>query len=380
MAIGEVAAVHSACRQCRVVSLLSTVRSRLAPTCKTALFRTGAYAAIRRALPSQHVAILRYHAVCGDDGVAYADPGISVSPAAFEAHVKCLSSAYSVLPLPEVVDRIRLKRALPNRCVVITFDDGYADNLQAARTLHAYGVSGTFYITAGCLAGGEPFWPSELRGLVPAIPGGTLELDLNGSPIALSLATEGERRKAVRAVGKLFKAHSIPVREDLRRQIRQLAGNPTLPNPMLRWEDVAEMHRLGMTIGAHTVTHPNLPNAGLDAAAREIAESKAWIEREIGAPVTMFSYPNGGAERYYTPELQRVVAASGYQAAASSYNAFATADSDLYALERIEVEERLEDLLFALEIERFAFKPTPRQPAADARNSTTAGSGQGVNQ
>ena len=46
--------------------------------------------------------------------------------------------------------------------------------------------------------------------------------------------------------------------------------------------------------------------------------------------------------------------------ATTSRNAFAGPGSDLYALERIEVEERLEDLIFALEVERFAFKPQPR--------------------
>jgi hypothetical protein len=78
----------------------------------------------------------------------------------------------------------------------------------------------------------------------------------------------------------------------------------------------------------------------------------------------MFSYPNGGAERYYTPELQRVVAESGFTGAASSRNAFAGAASDVYALERIEVEERLEDLVFALEVERFAFRPSATHAAS----------------
>jgi len=75
--------------------------------------------------------------------------------------------------------------------------------------------------------------------------------------------------------------------------------------------------------------------------------------------VTMFSYPNGGAERYFTPKLQKVVADAGFAAATSSHNAFAGPDSDLYALERLEVEERLEDLVFALEVERFVLRPTP---------------------
>jgi peptidoglycan/xylan/chitin deacetylase (PgdA/CDA1 family) len=120
------------------------------------------------------------------------------------------------------------------------------------------------------------------------------------------------------------------------------------------------MHRLGMTIGAHTLTHPNLPSAGLEAATEEIVGSRARLERELGAPVTMFSYPNGGAERYMTAALKQVVQEAGYEAAATSRNAFAGRESDLYALERIEVEENLADLVFALEVERFVLQPKPR--------------------
>jgi peptidoglycan/xylan/chitin deacetylase (PgdA/CDA1 family) len=120
------------------------------------------------------------------------------------------------------------------------------------------------------------------------------------------------------------------------------------------------MHRLGMTIGAHTVTHPNLPSAGLADATAEIVGSKARLERELDANVTMFSYPNGGAERYYTPDLQRVVREAGYAAATTSINGFAGPGSDPYALERVQVAERLEHLVFALEFERFALRPVAR--------------------
>ncbi len=138
-----------------------------------------------------------------------------------------------------------------------------------------------------------------------------------------------------------------------------------MPRVMLTWDEVREMHALGMTMGSHTMTHPNLPNAGLEAARRELTLSKATIEREINAPVTMFSYPNGGAEKYMTPEVAQVVRETGFDAATTSRNAFASATSDLYALERIQVSERLEDLAFALEVERFAFKPSPRPGEVD---------------
>lgn len=127
------------------------------------------------------------------------------------------------------------------------------------------------------------------------------------------------------------------------------------------------MHRLGMVIGSHTMTHPNLPNAGLADAEREIRESKATLETHIEAPVTMFSYPNGGAERYLTAAVVQLVRDAGYDAATTSRNAFAGAASNLFALERVQVNERLEQLIFALEVERFVLKPSPRQGELDER-------------
>ena len=347
-------------RRNRVRRSLRTLRARTAPLAKTALLRLGGYAAVRRLLPSGRVAILRYHAICGEEGYAYADPSICISPQAFEEHARYLAGHYAVLPLPEIVQRLRAGRPLPRNAVAITFDDGYADNLPAARTLHRYGLSATFFITAGCLAGGHPFWPAEVRRLLAAARTQPVDIDVNGRVTRLAVGSGDDRRAAARLVSRLIKSNPIPVRESILEQLRRAAGAPAAARCMLQWDEVAEMHRLGMTIGAHTLTHPNLPSAGLAAATHEIAGSKARLESELGAAVTMFSYPNGGAERYYTPELQRIVAESRFDAAASSRNAFAGMTSDLYALERIEVEERLEDLVFALEIERFAFAPEAR--------------------
>jgi hypothetical protein len=78
---------------------MSAKRSALAPVAKSLLLRSGFYPVFRRAVPSRQVAILRYHAVC-DPHAGYAEPGICVSPEAFEAHVRYLAHNYAVLPLP----------------------------------------------------------------------------------------------------------------------------------------------------------------------------------------------------------------------------------------------------------------------------------------
>jgi peptidoglycan/xylan/chitin deacetylase (PgdA/CDA1 family) len=338
---------------------LARLRRDAAPATKRWLFHTGAYSAIRRLRPSRGLAILRYHAVCGPEGYAYAEPGICVSPAAFEEHVAYLTSRYRVLPLPEAVRFLREGRSLPANAVAITFDDGYADNLAAANVLHRHGATATFYITAGCLAGEAPFWPSELRQLVSRLPH-EVRLTSAGRGMAIACATDADRRRAIRELSRLFKASTIPVREALRDELRALAGDGAAASAMLTWNGVREMHGMGMTIGAHTITHPNLPNAGPADAWQEISGSKARLERELDSAVTMFSYPNGGAERYMTDEIARMVREAGFEAATTSRNGFAGPQSDVFALERVQVSEHIEDLVFALEVERFVLQPKPR--------------------
>jgi peptidoglycan/xylan/chitin deacetylase (PgdA/CDA1 family) len=340
---------------------LRKLRAAAAPFAKTALLSMGGYAALRRVLPSQHVAILRYHAICGPEGYSYADPSICIAPENFERHVAYLTRNYSVVRLEDAVRALTEHQPLPANAVAITFDDGYADNLAAANTLAKYGATATFYLTAGCLAGGQAFWPAELRHLLAVIKEPLVTLHAGGVHLQLDLTNPAKRAAEVDRVTRAVKSQTIAVREQLRRQLRAAANDTVTPLVMLNWNEVREMHALGMTIGSHTMTHPNLPSAGLKAARDEIIASRARLENEIGAPVTMFSYPNGGAERYVTPELQALVRDAGYAAAATSRNAFAGRHSDVYALERIEVQESLQDLVFALEVERFAFKPRPRQ-------------------
>jgi peptidoglycan/xylan/chitin deacetylase (PgdA/CDA1 family) len=252
---------------------------------------------------------------------------------------------------------MREKRPLPANTVALTFDDGYADNLPAARTLNKYGASGTFYMTARCIENDEPFWPSEIRYLVAAIPDGVLTIHVPGKQIDLSCSTPAERAKTLTCITHLLKAHPIPVRDHIREQLRARASHVKLPKIMLTWAEVNEMAKLGMTIGAHTMTHANLPSAGIVDATAEITGSKRFIERKIGREVTMFSYPNGGAESYFTPELERVVADAGFEAATTSRNGFAAPGCNLYAIKRVQVAERLEDLVFSLEVERFMLAP-----------------------
>lgn len=342
------------------MTLTAHVRRRLAPSAKAVLHRLGAYAILRQVRPHRGLAILRYHAVCGPSGHAYADPSICVTPESFARQVAYLTANYRVVSLPEAVMRLRDGRPLPRNAVAFTFDDGYADNLYAARVLHRHGATATFYLTTSSIGGEQPFWLTEIRQVAMALSRRVLTLEWRGERIVLAGSSAPERQTTIRRLSRLLKSMPIPEREALRAQLRERANLTEAVNPMLSWDEVREMARLGMTIGAHTMTHANLPSAGLDDAQREIAGSRARVEAELGTSATMFSYPNGGAESYFDAAIRQLVVEAGFEAATTSQNGFAGPSSDPFALKRIQVSERLQDLVFSLEVERFVLAPRPR--------------------
>ena len=92
------------------------------------------------------------------------------------------------------------------------------------------------------------------------------------------------------------------------------------------------------------------------AIPTEAAEELLPVAEEMEAVMRRFASAAQGLER----EVAGLVREAGFQAATTSRNAFATVSSDLFALERVQVAEQLDRLVFALEIERYAFKPKPR--------------------
>jgi peptidoglycan/xylan/chitin deacetylase (PgdA/CDA1 family) len=83
----------------------------------------------------------------------------------------------------------------------------------------------------------------------------------------------------------------------------------------MSWDQIRLLHESGMEIGSHTLTHPDLTARDAEVAYNEIAESRAIIEEQIGAPVRSFSYPIGS----YNGELAAQVREAGYTNAVTTY-------------------------------------------------------------
>lgn len=101
--------------------------------------------------PSEGVPILAYHKVSDDEEM------YSVSPQQFAAHMQYLKeNGYTAVSLAEMADAFSGKTKLPSKPIVITFDDGYADNLLIALPImEHYSMKATVFVIAGSLGQGE---------------------------------------------------------------------------------------------------------------------------------------------------------------------------------------------------------------------------------
>lgn len=71
-------------------------------------------------------------------------------------------------------------------------------------------------------------------------------------------------------------------------------GNKQCFEKVMSVDQMRELPQDLVTIGSHTLTHPFLPNATYQDAHREITESRVELERLLGRPISMFSFPFGG--------------------------------------------------------------------------------------
>jgi peptidoglycan/xylan/chitin deacetylase (PgdA/CDA1 family) len=253
---------------------------------------------------------------------------------------------------------LRNKYPFPQNALVLTFDDGYADNYMAARILYKYGITGLFYITAGCIESEERFWIAEIRYLVGQTQRHHVSIPLLQETFTASLDTLEDRVTAINRLTYLLKTVDVHRREAIRSQLRtQLDDVLSYQDDlMLTWRHLKDMVEMGMEIGGHTMTHANLPNAKPDEAWFEIAESKSTLEKRLGIKVSHFAYPNGGSIQHYNDSIKIQVEKAGFCSATTSLPGVVNYSSDLFEMRRMRATENIFEILWELEEAQHNFK------------------------
>jgi peptidoglycan/xylan/chitin deacetylase (PgdA/CDA1 family) len=307
--------------------------------------------------------ILLYHRVAR----LRSDPwSLAVTPRRFEEHLEVLRREAHPIRL-EQLSKSLVDGELPERAVVVTFDDGYADNLYNARPLlERYDVPATIFLPSGLIGGEREFWWDELERLMLQ-PGKLREdrlvLDLHGTTYKWQLGdatnyTREEFRRnrhwraweeaptsrhgVYRTLWELLHPMSEAERWKLLDQLGEWAGVQRAPRDshrLLSLEEVGALAREELVeIGAHTVTHPTLSGLPAEVQRSEILKSKADLEEIAGRPVSAFAYPFGRRSDYDSRTLT-LVREGGFTCACCNFPGRVDLSSDRFELPRLLVQD-----------------------------------------
>lgn len=183
--------------------------------------------------PATSVPILMYHRIAENGPRAL--ERYRVSPDLFALQMRTLDLAgYHTISLMDWIRAMVRFEAMPGKPIILTFDDGYRDFLEAAApALSVHGFGATVFLVAQRI-GGVSDWD--------------------------------------RVYGE--------------------------PAPLLSWDEVRTLQKTGIEFGCHSSTHRPMTGMHFRELVEDIARARATLEEGLGGPVTTLAYPYGAVNDF----------------------------------------------------------------------------------
>ncbi len=264
----------------------------------------------------EHLLVLCYHAVVPNEMAIH--PliyGNAVTVTEFNRQMEVLIRYFQPISATALGDWMGGKANTGRKSVLITFDDGYQNNItHALPVLKRLGIPALLFVTTGYLGGSRLLWPDEIYARVlywpqRSCPMPPPEPDRHISSVprerAALAASVRERCKRIRheeAVAYLNRIREYDS-SDFENKVELFR--------FLSWEEIRELRANGFEIGSHTVEHPILTQIPSNRLTRELEESKRVIEENLDCRCPYFAYPNGGSDDISATVLAAVTEA-GY--------------------------------------------------------------------
>ena len=274
---------------------------------------------------------------------------LNIAPDFLDALIADMKAGgYVFVSLDEAVERIEAGGG-GGRFATITADDAYRDNMtEALPVLEKHGAPITIYVAPGLIDGTADLWWDLVEDIVDARD--SLALTTPAGPVSIDCSTQGKKIVAnARLHGYLTKEVG---EEDQGKVLRRLAlesgvdvDGPRLKT-LMNWDEIRTVaaHPL-VTIGAHTIHHPNLKRLSQDGARREIGEVRRVLRDRLGEEPRHFAYPYGYASAVGCREVG-LAREAGYVSAVTTRHGVLRPEHAGFphALPRISVNGRYQNL------------------------------------
>ena len=259
-----------------------------------------------RYLNRRKILILAYHGVTRNE---YDIPLWTQLPVkAFEKQIKYLGQRYNFISLEQAVQSIKFGVDFPEKPAVITFDDGYRNNLTIALPiLKKYRLPATIFVTAGYV-GSSRLMPLDEAYVILNSSKKSVSFTIPGLGLGtLSTDTPKNLFDSYQKLVNRLKRFPVEVQVNFLGILREVLDcdhdqdDICLVNEfrLLSRDEIQGLLETGLIqIGAHTVSHEILTNVSLEKATREVVDSKSILQEMLGRNIDLFAYPNGTEADY----------------------------------------------------------------------------------
>jgi len=219
---------------------------------------------------------------------------MTVTPQDFAEQMHFLATHYHSISIPGLLDIMLDKsKSLPPRAVLVTFDDAYCDFAEHAwPIMQRYDIPAALFVPTAFPDHPErSFWWDRLYQALRTTP----RRDVLETPVGrLPLETAAQREQALLTLRDYMT--TLPHAEAMlwiEQLCQELKADPPEPS-VLDWDALRQLANQGVTLGAHTQTHPLMNRISAQEARTEALGSLQDLQAQIGSVPPIFAYPSGG--------------------------------------------------------------------------------------
>ena len=250
-----------------------------------------------------------------------------------EQQLRALRRVANVVPLGEALARLADGRPLPRAAVALSFDDGYADNLElAAPLLERLSLPATFFLVPGLLSRTVSAWWETAGWAFTETT--RAELSWEGRP--LPVGSPDERARAQTVVAAALKQRNRAAREEAVAELVELlapSGRAPGPELFLDWEGARALVARGHALGSHSSYHAILSQESEEEQTDDLVQARRQLEEELDVPMPLLAYPNGTPADYNAATL-RAVGRAGHSFAVTTVDGANRPSTPAYEIRR----------------------------------------------
>ncbi|MCS3857794.1 peptidoglycan/xylan/chitin deacetylase (PgdA/CDA1 family) [Salinibacter ruber] len=281
--------------------------------------------------------ILVYHTFTGgSDRVGqdkYYSPQGAIPVDRLRSHLRWLSEFAEFVTLDEI---LRSSKTTGWK-VAVTLDDGYRNNISLAFPIfEKLKVPVTWFVSPKFVENDLlPWW--DLVDFTARVAQPALTIQTRYSRYSFDLSGEQDRACFRLQCRRWFQNSDPDVARCVRHQIENSIPDDLPRNAFASRQEIVEASRSPLvSLGGHTVSHPNLARLSASDIRYEVSEGRKQLEVWTDESIRWFAYPYGEHE-HWDKRTKRIVREEGFDGAVTTVRAYADQRADQFEVPRLTV-------------------------------------------